>query len=490
MSSLSKNVASLLASQLATWVVSAVFLVIVPSRFGADDFGQFQLVLAFIGFFTLVGSLGTNIFLIKEIARDRSVLARLVVDAIEMKIVLGLMLSVAALALGKLLGYTDEVLLLLLIACGGMIATIVNEILVAGLAGMERMSGPALWGTLQVYIGNGVGILIALTTRSLVAYALGFAIATLVPLAGNFIAIRPLLNGRSDRIGTNWKRIARGGIPLFALSAVNMVYGSIDIPILERISGREVVGWYSLSYRWVGMPIFVTTVVAAAFMPRMSMLAHRSPVEFGQLVNRALKIVMVVTIPAAVGLIFVSADLLDVVYGNEYDNAASLMQILALHLPVAALDTILAIALIAADRQGRYLLIAVAAAVVNPVLNVIAIRITQDRYGNGAIGAAIVTGATEVLVMCCALWLRNRAVMDRRTLMYIGKCLTAALAMAAVLLVGRSTHLFVKIALGASTYGAASLVLGSVSVGRVKGVLRELARGRRSAPEPETAQET
>ncbi|MEO6123074.1 MAG: flippase [Ilumatobacteraceae bacterium] len=484
MSVLSKNVASLLASQVATWFVSAAFLVIVPSRFGADDFGEFQLVLAFIGFFTLAGSLGTNIYLLKEVARDYSTAGRLVVDAIEMKLVMGVVLAVCAVGLGKALGYTNEVLVLIAIASVGMIATIVNEVFVAGLAGMERMAGTALWGTLQVYLGNGIGILVALTSRSLPAFAVGFAVATVIPLIGNFYAIRPLLHGRAGKFGTNWKKIARGGIPLFILSAVNLLYGTIDIPILESISGRESVGYYGLAYRWVGMPIFVTTVVASAFMPRMSALAHEAPGEFANLVNRAIKIVMVVTVPAAVGLIAVSTDLLNLVYGDEYDRAAVLMQILGLHLPIAALDTILAIALIASDRQNRYLIIAVAAAVVNPVLNIIAIRVTEHRYGNGAIGAAIVTGATELFIMCCAMRLRSRSVMDRRTVIYIGKCVAAVLAMAGALWMVRSTHLFVKIPVGAVVYGGASLVLGTVSVARVAGVMKEIGRGRQRTTNP------
>ena len=61
-------------------MVSAVLLVVVPSRLGADDFGTYQFVFAFVGFFTLIGSLGTNTYLVKEVARDHSVLGRLVVD--------------------------------------------------------------------------------------------------------------------------------------------------------------------------------------------------------------------------------------------------------------------------------------------------------------------------------------------------------------------------------------------------------------------------
>lgn len=486
MNVMKKNVASLLASQMATWVISAILLIIAPSRLGAADFGRYQFVIAFVGFFTLVGSLGTSTYLVKQIARDHSLVGRLVVDSIKLKLIIGPVLVGAAMGLGWLLSYPGEVLLLIAIVSSGLIASIINEILVAGLAGMERMAGAALWTTVSVYLGTIVGIVVVMTSRSLNAYAMGFALATFVPVIGNYWAIRPFLRERRSPFGPTWKSIIVGGVPLFALSAVNLLYGTIDIPIIEHIAGSEVVGWYSLAYRWVGMPIFITTVVAAAFMPRLAASAHQSAVEFAQLTNRALRIVMMVTLPASAGLALVAADLLDFVYGNEYDNSISLMQILAIQMPIAAVDTILAVALIAADRQNRYLLVAIGAAVINPVLNIIAINITQDRYGNGAIGASVVTVVTELFILAWALRLRTEGIMDSYTWKFFGRCFGAVALMSIAVLLASSTGLFIKIAVGAIVFTAASLGLGTVSVDRVKRTIKEFRRARTSAVLEET----
>lgn len=489
MSLLSKNVASLLASQVATWLVSVILLVIAPSRLGSEDFGRYQFVAAFIGFFTLVGSLGTYHYMVKQIARDHSIIGRLIVDAVELKIALGLVLVAASLALGWLFGYSRDVMLLIAIASVGMVAGMVNEVFVAGLAGMERMARAAFWTTVQVYIGNISAVVVALTSKSLVAYAAGFALAAFVPLVANFRAVRPLLHARTKVLGANWKAIIVGGVPLFMLAAVNLIYGTIDIPIIERISGTEVVGWYALALRWVGMPIFITTIVATAFLPRLSSYARQSLHDFARLTNRTLRMVTVITLPTSVGLAFVAADLLDLVYGNEYDNSASLMQILAIHVPITAIDTILATALIAADRQNRYLLVAIGAAVINPLLNIVAINFAQDRYGNGAIGAAIITVLTELFIMVWAIVLRSKGVMDLYTWKFFGRCLVAAGVMAIALALASEWSIFVRIALGAVVYAAASLALGTVSVDRARRVAKELGRSRVAAPPINEVQE-
>ena len=63
-----------------------------------------------------------------------------------------------------------------------------------------------------------------------------------------------------------------------ALAFFNLIYGTIDVPILDFISGDDAVAWYAVAYRWVGIPVFIATAVVAAYFPRFS--AHgkaRSP---------------------------------------------------------------------------------------------------------------------------------------------------------------------------------------------------------------------
>ena len=77
-----------------------------------------------------------------------------------------------------------------------------------------------------------------------------------------------------------------GGAPLLALSFLNLLYGTLDVPILHAIAGSEPVGWYGVALRWVGIPLFITTAVGAAYYPAFS--GHGKPVdkEFAPLVNR------------------------------------------------------------------------------------------------------------------------------------------------------------------------------------------------------------
>lgn len=126
-----------------------------------------QFALAFVGFFNLIGSLGTYQYIVKHIARDPAELGRLVISALRLKMVMGVVLAALALGTGWLLGYDGEVLTLIAIGLVGMMLSLLNEMVLAGLAGLELIAGSAVWQTVQVYVGSILAIVVLLTTKSL-----------------------------------------------------------------------------------------------------------------------------------------------------------------------------------------------------------------------------------------------------------------------------------------------------------------------------------
>ena len=109
----------------------------------------------------------------------------------------------------------------------------------------------------------------------MIVYGSIFSLAVGVPgvLAG--CLLRRYLAVRCTGDPSVVRSLVRGGIPLMALTIFNLIYGTIDVPILGFITDNVQVGWYSLAYRWVGIPIFVATAVVSAYFPRFS--AHGNP---------------------------------------------------------------------------------------------------------------------------------------------------------------------------------------------------------------------
>ncbi len=88
---------------------------------------------------------------------------------------------------------------------------------------------------------------------------------------------------------------------------------------------------------------------------------------------------------------------------------------------------ILGTALIAASRQRAWTIVGIFAGIFNPLVNLWAIPFTQNNphIGNAAVGAAVVTVATELVMFIGALYLRPKGVFTRWDIWYVGRCLIA-----------------------------------------------------------------
>jgi O-antigen/teichoic acid export membrane protein len=483
--SLRKNMLHLLVWQVLTWMVSFLFLIYGPRLLGSEAVGAMTYAVAYVGFFALIVGLGTSTLLVRDIARDHSRLSQYVYNATLLKLVTVIVVPAVGISLAWLIGNRGDRFTLIVLGFVGMAFATLSEVAVGALNGLEIISRPAFLGVIQVYIASGIGLLVIAMGYGVIVWGGILAFSTFFGFVASFWMLRPHFHGPVHVDWNVWRHLVRNGIPLMALAVFNVVYGTIDIPILGAITDDHTVGLYGVAYRWVGIPIFITTAVVASYFPRFS--AHGSPItpEYPRFVNQAVRIVMFAAVPASIGLAMVADDLIHLIYKPEWYGSISLIQILSIHIPLAAMDTVLATALIAADRQRRYLYVALGAAIFNPIACVLLIHWADSRYGNGAIGAAIVTVATELYILVGALRLRAPGVLDRAAVENLVRTIAAGLVMVPLLLVGGSLPLVVQVALGAASYPLALLLFRAVTVDEVRRLLASLPFGRRRpVPEP------
>jgi O-antigen/teichoic acid export membrane protein len=395
---------------------------------------------------------------------------RYVVNTLALKLVLATGLIAVALGLAALLGFSNEMILLIGAFCVGLFFTSLNNVLMGGLQGLQRMGRPAFWEVVRSYVGSVLALLVLLHGGSVILYALAFSLATAIPFCANLANLWPDLRTHIRFDARLWRDVLIGGFPFFILSALTIVYSTIDVPILEAFAGDETVGWYGLAYRWVSMPAFFAASVSLAFFPALSVEGVGDRLAFARLANRALYVVCLVATPAAIGIAVIADDFLHLVYGDEFQQAAPIMRILAIHIPVIAVDMVLGTIVVAVDRQRQWVLLSVTAAICNPLLNLIAIPFTERTMHNGAIGAASVTVLTEIFIMVGALRLRPAGVLDRSATTLLLRVLAASATIVPVVLALGSAPLPIKIAAGVASYAVASLMLGTVSMQDIRGM--------------------
>ena len=488
MSAVNRNLVWLLISQALTWAMSLVAMLVVPRLLGASSLGSYGFSVAYVGFFGLAIGLGTSTFLVREIARDHSVVPSYLFNATVLKLVLTTVLGGVAMLLGVVLQFSDEVLMLVAIGCIGLYSFALNEVYAGTLIGLQRMGKSSAWTVAAVYLGTIGGIVVLAAGGGVVAFAAILAVSNVLPLFGNWLQLRGVTRGHRRIDRTVMRHLVRGGVPLMLLMVFNQIYTTIDVPILAALTTPTVVGWYVLAYRWAAIPIFIANVVNGSFYPEMSKHGPGGGPEFTALVNRALKLVLVVSVPAGIGLAVVAGDLLHLLYGSEFEESLRPLQILALQLPITCVDTILATALIAQDRLRKYLVVAGVTAALNPPLTIGLVVLTDRISDNGATGAALATALTELFVMSCALVLSAKGVMDRAMVGWTVRCVAAGLTIVVVGLVAGGTPLVVQVVLGVVAFGVAALALRTITVSMLRAGLDQVRSAARRRPvDPGTA---
>src|SRR5262249_16061364 len=137
--------------------------------------------------------------------------------------------------------------------------------------------------------------------------------------------------------------------------------------------------------------------------PALAAAAHDRG-HFASIARRSIHAILVVNVPIGVGMVLLPDRLTGIFrYPADFSNSWPLIVLLALGMPLIGVDMVIGAALVAREKQRAWARVAVAAALLNPLVNLVAIPYTQARFGNGAIGAAAITSLTELFIMVMGL---------------------------------------------------------------------------------------
>lgn len=203
----------------------------------------------------------------------------------------------------------------------------------------------------------------------------------------------------------NFKKHIKPILVFFANALAVSIYVSIDTTMLGWIKGDYDVGIYSLA---VKIYVAVKGVLIAIYNVSISRLAYLWKKEekdkFKGLFSQLFGCVTILLVPATIGLIVVSKDILYVLGGEEYVKSTLTLQILSFALIFAIFGGLVCDCLnVAVGREKDNMIAAISAAAVNFLLNLWFI----PKYSY--IGAAITTLISEVFVVTfCLIRIPNK----------------------------------------------------------------------------------
>ena len=386
------NVSALAAGQMIAMALGFVTHAILARAVGPADYGVLGFAAAIISYFGIAASLGTDTWAGREIAARRSDVRRIAEMILGLRLLLAILSVVGVVAFIPIWRPSTLVSYMLLIQSVSLLAGALTVDF--AFQGIERLDAVARRQVLTAVIALA-GITAALNLGGGIVAASSMlqaaaVISTLVML-WEFARIagypRLSLTARAECL-----RVLHEAAPLAITGLITTVYIYIDIVMLGFLRPGTEVGHYVASTRVLAIGLVVATILRTAVLPVLSRL-QSSPTERSEVGSHHARVVASAGGLAGAGGFVLAPEILEIIFGVEFREAASALRILMVCLLFMNAVEVFHTQLVAWRLQNQQMWIMFAGAIFNIVLNIFLI----PRYGIE--GAAFATLASTILIL-------------------------------------------------------------------------------------------
>ena len=460
----------------ATWVAQALgFLVVVyvARTLGAGALGQMALAQAIVLQFRFVADMGFDLLGSRRIAANRAAATSTAADLAGARLlnaaIAGGALAAVALAADRFVpvGWITAVFGLSLVCWALSLEWAFMGLERMDLVGLARFTAAAVWLLLVLaLVRRGTSLVVVPA-----AYVAGQACGAGLLFAQFRRAHGPV---RVRFHGDAWLASLRQAAPIGLSFIVIQIHVGFGLVALGLFDGERAAGLYAAPQRLVLYLTAVSSMLGAAVYPRLSALWTEEREGYERVVRLGFRVMVLASVPLAVGGALVARPLLDLVYGPGYQDGALAFRWLVPSVVPIYVSMLFGYALLAAGGERRYFVASVTGAAVVVTANMALIPRLH------VLAPAVATLAAE-----CAVFVLMAGSMRRVAGVAAGRAVWAAAGaaalMAGAILVIRTAPVAVQIAVGAVVYIAGVAALKGLSPADI-GLLRELARTASSAP--------
>ncbi|MBI3243380.1 MAG: flippase [Chloroflexi bacterium] len=451
---IAKNVVVVTAGNTALKAANFLFNVYVIRRLGDHRFGQYSIVLAFVGLFQIFAELGISQYVMREIARDRSKTPVLFWNLVALRFLLAIA-GVIGITLAASTRYSPELVLgIFIYTCGFLLSAFEASLNIVIFAN-ERLDYATIIGILGQVVSLMLGTLFMFLGLSYIWLIVAGLISMLpqIWLGTRVIRKHNMVNLKFQVDPKVWPTLIRAGLPFGIISLALTIAFSIDTVMLSMFVRENEVGWYNVAYNLARALLFFFGGFATAIVPSLTRAYANDAAEVERWYYRSVKLIMLSSLPIAVGGMMVAFPLIRFLYTNEFLPSALGLQILIWDVPLLMFTGFCGNMTTIVGEERAAARIYTINALANIILNLYAI----PRYG--MVGAALVTVITDLIGALQFHFLLRRKLHLPNMVSVGTRVVLAATMMGVAVYAMGDLNFFIIIGLGAVVYSALVLAL-------------------------------
>ena len=394
-----KNMSWLLISQIIASICAFIWTVLTARYLGVSEYGIIGFAISLTGILAVTVDLGISTHIVRHISTDNDSAPKYLGNSIPLKSIF---------AIGT---FILTIIILIVLKCNELTITIALlftiEMIIKSFISLFNGSFQAFEEGKYQGIGNTllntlllIFILISIfTDLGIYGITFSYILANIIALTYEYYVLNKYLaKPKYELDKTFCKNIAIASIPFAAGGILYTIYYSIDVVMLTNLVGNHATGIYNATYKLISVLTLFYSIYGAVIFPVMNKLYKNDKSLLTVSFEKSIKYLMLIIVPLALATTFYSHEIINLIYGHEYDAASSVLAILIWTVCFLFVNGACNYLLNASHKEVAVTKIYGIAAAFNIILNFILIPyLSYD-------GAAITTVLSDLLIMTLQLY--------------------------------------------------------------------------------------
>jgi len=377
----------------------SLFVTIYLARYlGAIGFGKYSFVFAYIAFFGIISDIGLRAILVREMSRNSLITPKLIGNAYIIKLILAVFAVVLPIIIISLASYPSDTITYVCIAAFTLPFMSFSDLYTAIFQANLRMEYNVISKLTFKVLSAGLIFWIIFSRGTLTQIILALVFSEMVRTLISYSFSRKLVRPQFEIDSGLWRYLFKEALPIALSSVIWIIYYQIDIVMLSPMQGDAAVGVYSAAHKLFEPFSLIPMALMTSLFPVMSKAFKTSRERLIKSYRLGIKYLLIMALPIAIGTALLSDKIILLIYGAEFAESATVLQILIWALVFNFVNSLLLHLLISIDEQKLNTLSTGICAIVNIALNFILIPILSYN------GAAIATVATHAVLFIASFY--------------------------------------------------------------------------------------
>lgn len=372
-----RNTAALFIMTLGIKILAFLLTVRIARDLLAEGLGLYSFLLSFVLLAVPFGDLGISGLVLREYARDKSLIKNSFCDILGIKFVLFIFVYLLSFSLIGVLRQGSPTLYLgLLFFLAAFTVFSFGDYVRCIFDSQQKMHYQAIIELIRQSLVVGICLLFLRLGYGIVSLGVGYLIANVIAALIWIVCFRVKFGKVPYQIDfSTWKVWITKGVPFFLMSLFAIIQYHIDTILLNVFSEfhEESVGYFRAAFNIIMVLVTMGAVLTKSFLPVFSTLYAEHDPKLKEVFSRALKYFFIAGLPLSVGGMLLAEKMILFVYGQEYLPSVQPFIYLSMTILLVFCYGLANTLLLAMNREHFSLMIFIVGSLINIVLNIVLI---------------------------------------------------------------------------------------------------------------------